>query len=201
MTDILLAFATDYGLYVVSVVVFLAALGIPLPASILVLTSGGLAATGDVSLVELFVWTLAAYVLGDQTAYQLGKIAGPSIFKKLSSYRRLSSLVSKSEGFYEKYGLFAILLSRTVVSPSGPYIAYLCGTWRMKRPLFTLTALVGSGLWTLMYIVLGYTFAGSVPEISDLMASIMLVSIAVLFTLGFGYKLVVSWRAFKNVAV
>ena len=197
MTETLLAFATDYGLYVVAIVVFLAAIGIPLPSSILVLTSGGLAASGDLSVIELFLWTIIAYMLGDQTAYQIGKHAGPHLFDKLSNKKRLSLMVEKSEKIYKQYGVFAILLSRTVVSPSGPYISYICGAWTMNRIQYTFTALTGSIIWSLVYIFLGYTFAGEVPEISKLMASIMLVGIALLFVLGFGIKLVVSWRKFK----
>ena len=198
MTDLLLAFATDYGLYVVASVVFLAALGAPLPASVIVLTSGGLSATGDILLIELFVWTLAAYVLGDQLTYQVGTMVGPSLLNKLSDHKRLAPVVSKSERFYEKYGLFAILLSRTVISPCGPYVAYISGAWEMDRLRYTLTALLGSVIWTCVYITLGYSFAGKVPDISHLMRSVMLVALASLFMLGFGYKLAVSWRQFKR---
>ncbi|RVU85900.1 DedA family protein [Leucothrix sargassi] len=198
MTDLLLAFATDYGLYVVASVVFLAALGIPLPASVIVLTSGGLSATGDILLIELFVWTLTAYVLGDQSTYQIGKMVGPNILDKLSGHKRLAPVVTKSERFYEKYGLLAILMSRTIISPCGPYVAYISGAWEMDRLRYTLTALAGAAIWTSVYIALGYTFAGNVPEISDLMASIMLVSLAILFTLGFGFKLAMCWRDFKS---
>ncbi|PWQ99622.1 DedA family protein [Leucothrix arctica] len=201
MTETLLAFATDYGLYVVFFVVFIAALGVPLPASILVLTSGGLASTGDILLIELFLFTLSAYILGDQAAYQLGKIAGPNLIEKLSSHRRMSPVLDKSEKVYRKYGVFAILLTRTVLSPCGPYIAYLCGVWGMNRAQYSVTALAGSSIWSSVYIMLGYSFAGNVPEISDLMRSVMLVTLAGLFTLGFGYKLAVSWKAFKRQLV
>lgn len=198
MTDTLLAFATDYGLYVVAIVVFLAALGIPLPSSILVLTSGGLAATGDVSLFQLFACTVVAYAMGDQTAYHLGKVAGPNLFKKLAKHKRLASAVDKSEQIYRKYGVFAILLTRTVISPCGPYIAYICGAWSMNRLQYTLAAALGSSIWAFTYMMLGYTFAGSVPEISDLMQSALLVGLATLFALGFGFKLALSWREFKG---
>lgn len=197
MTESLLAFATDYGLYVVSIVVFLAAIGIPLPSSILVLTSGGLAASGDLDVTELYLWTLIAYMLADQTAYQLGKVAGPHLLEKVSSHKRLALIEQKSEQIYLKYGVFAVLLSRTVISPSGPYISYICGAWSMDRMQYTFAALVGSGVWAFIYITLGYTFAGEVPEISDLVSSILLVGVAVLFSLGFGIKLAVSWRKFK----
>lgn len=197
MTDTLLAFATDYGLYIVSIVVFLAAMGIPLPSSILVLTSGGLAASGDLSVVQLFVWTIIAYMLGDQTAYQIGKVAGPHLFDKISKYKRLVAMERKSEKIYRKFGVFAVILSRTVISPSGPYISYICGAWAIQRVKYTLAALAGSSIWASAYITLGYTFAGEVPEISKLMRSIMLVGVAVLFSLGFGIRLLVAWKKFK----
>ena len=47
MTDSVLALVPDYGIFLVFGVVLLACLAVPLPASVLVLTSGSFAAAGD----------------------------------------------------------------------------------------------------------------------------------------------------------
>ena len=46
--------------------------------------------------------------------------------------------------------------------------------------------------------MLRYAFAGNVPEISDLVASLLLVSIALLFMFGFAVWLVIACRAFEQ---
>ena len=198
MTDYLLALVPDYGLYIVTGIVFIAAMGIPLPASVIALTSGGLAATGDFALSEVLLATLAAYVVGDQCAYTLGRLAKPQWLARFRASRRIGPLVQRSETFYEKNGLLAILLSRTVLSSIGPYIAYFCGIKRMKRVHFTAMALVGSMIWTTTYVMLGYTFAGNLPQISTLAISFMVTGAALLLTLGFAVKLILAWRRFET---
>lgn len=198
LTDFLLALVPQYGLYIVSIVVFLAALGIPLPSSIVVLTSGGLAATGDLVLAQLLATTLLAYVVGDQIAYYLGRIAGPSWLEKLRSKKHIAPAVQRSETLYRKHGVMAILLSRTVFSPCGPCIAYLSGISRMQPALFFMTAFIGAILWTLIYTTLGFAFAGQVPEMSKLVTALLLVSIALFVTICFAIWLAFAWWRFQE---
>lgn len=197
MTEYLLALVPQYGVYLVSLVVFLGALGIPLPTSIIVLTSGGLAATGDLSLLPLFCATLGAFIIGDQLAFSIGKGAGPHWLEKLRTKRRIGAVVERSERLYNRHGLLAILMSRTVVSPTGPYIAYLSGIWGMARLRFGCVAAIGALIWTSAYLSLGFLFTGNIPEISDLVASILMVGVAAVLTLFFGLWLWVAWRRFE----
>lgn len=71
MADAILALVPDYGVFPIFGVVLLACLSVPLPASVLVLTSRSFAAVGDISLLTVFLIATVAYVLGDQLAYRL----------------------------------------------------------------------------------------------------------------------------------
>ena len=198
MTDLFLALVPDYGLYIITSIVFIAAMGIPLPASIVALTSGGLAATGDFVLVEILIAIFAAYAAGDQLAYTLGNQVKREKLDHLRASQRVGPLVQRSESFYNKHGLLAIFLSRTVISSIGPYIAYFCGIKKMKRSDFTAIALLGVAVWTTTYVMLGYTFAGNLPQMSNLVASFLMTGLAALFTLGFAAKLIFAWRRFET---
>ena len=110
MSDALLALVPDYGLTIVAGIVFLASLGLPLPSSVLVLTCGGLAATGDIALVPLVLVTLVAFVVGDQLMYIFGRFAGPGWLERLHSGKRLAPVLERSEGLYSRYGVLACLL-------------------------------------------------------------------------------------------
>ncbi len=197
MTDIILALVPDYGLYIIIGVTFIAAMGVPLPSSVMALTSGGLAATGDLLLMEVLLATFTAYILGDQLAYTLGSLAKPEWLVKARESRRIGPVFQHSEDFYHKHGLLAVLMSRTVVSSFGPYIAYFCGALKMHRLRFTAIALLGAAIWTCTYILLGYTFAGNLPQVSDLVAGFIMAGVAAILTLGFATKLALAWRRFE----
>ncbi len=201
MTDIVLSLVPQYGLYIVALTVLLATLGIPLPSSVVMVTSGGLAATGDLVLSNLLVVAFIAFVLGDQLAYFIGLKAGPEWLNRLRQKKRFASLVDKGEGLYEKFGVSAVLLSRTLLSPTGPCIAYLSGASGMSHTRFSLIAVLGALIWTSVYAMLGYGFAGNVPEISDLVASALMVAVALLFAIGFAIWLLVAWRGFEQQPV
>ena len=93
----------------------------------------------------------------------------------------------------------AVFLSRTLISSIGPCIAYFCGIKKMKRTRFTSIAMIGAAVWTTVYVMLGYTFAGNVPQMSNLVASFLMTGVAALFTLGFAAKLILAWRHFEVV--
>jgi membrane protein DedA with SNARE-associated domain len=198
MTDLLLALLPTYGLFIIAGITIIAALGIPLPSSIVALTSGGLAATGDLVLLEVLLTTFFAFAVGDQLAFTLGRLAKPEWIESARDSKMIGSLVQRSENFYHKRGLMAILLSRTVMSSIGPYIAYFCGAMQMKRARFTVTAFVGIGIWTTTYVMLGYLFAGNLPQMTDLVAGFLMAGIAALLTFGFAAKLVMAWRRFES---
>lgn len=199
MTDFLLALVTDYGLYIITSVVLIGAIGIPMPSSVVALTSGGLAATGDFALTQVMLSIFLAFIVGDQIAFTLGGLAKPEWLERFRTSKRLGAFVSRTETLYEKHGLLAVFLSRTMISSIGPCIAYFCGIKKMKRARFTSIALIGAAVWTTTYVILGYTFAGNLPQMSNLVASFIMTGLAALFTIGFAAKLIFAWRQFEVV--
>ena len=62
MTELVLAFAADYGVPLLFAVTFLSCLALPVPSSLLMLASGGFAAAGDMVLAWIQpVGRLAAF--------------------------------------------------------------------------------------------------------------------------------------------
>ncbi|MEP3197434.1 MAG: DedA family protein [Lentilitoribacter sp.] len=197
MTDVVLNLIPQYGLYLVFLVVMLACFGIPLPSSVVVLTSGALAAAGDLTLWQVIFAVALAYTIGDQAAFLIARFLGPNLLIKLKDIQSITSTIDRSEAMLEKHGWLAILLSRTIVSPTGPYIAYVSGAVRMNWIKFTTVALPASILWTLAYAMIGYLFAGNLPQISDLVASMLIVGIASISAMAFAAWLTVLWRKFE----
>lgn len=196
MTEFFLALIPQYGLYIIFAVVMLACIGIPLPSSILVLTSGSLAAAGDLIIWQVLIVTFFAFVMGDQIAFNSARYLGPSLLDRLRKYSRVSQAIDKSESLLDKYGLVAVLLSRTLISPTGPYVGYVGGAVQMKWLSFSAVAASGAALWSIAYAMLGYMFAGELPQLSDLVASMLIVGVALICAIGFGIWLYRAWQKF-----
>lgn len=197
MTELLLALVPVYGYYAVALIVFLAAVGIPLPSSVLVVTCGGLAASGDLNLMQLIATTATCYVVGDQLAFAIGAAAGPQQIEKLKKRPKLAALVQKAEKLYSKHGSFAVFLSRTVLSPIGPSMAYLSGASKMNKLQFSVLSTLGIVLWSTAFSMLGYVSTGNLPVVSDLVASIMATMFFLFLSIGFFIWLWVHWRHFE----
>ncbi|MEM8539643.1 MAG: VTT domain-containing protein [Pseudomonadota bacterium] len=197
MTDFILELIPQYGIYLIFAVVFLACIGIPLPSSILVLTSGALSAAGDLSIVQVIMVVIVAYCLADQFAFNAARIVGPSLLSRLRKFDRARPVVDRSEAMIERHGWLAVVLSHTIISPTGPYVSYVSGAMKMSWFAFTAAAIPAATAWTVVYCMLGYLFAGELPQMSDLVASMLIVGVMTLCTIGFGIWIGIRWRNFE----
>lgn len=200
MTEYILALIPSYGLYLIFFATMLACFGIPLPSSIILITAGALAASGDFILWQIILVATLAYWVADQIVFNISKFAGPKIINVFRNNRKFAPLLKRSEYVLEKYGLFGVFLSRTILSPTGPIIGYLSGAMQMRWLKFSVVALPSSVLWILFYTFLGYMFTGNVPQISNLVASILVFSAALLSVFVIAAWLMILWSRFENDA-
>ncbi|MBL1241448.1 MAG: DedA family protein [OCS116 cluster bacterium] len=197
MTEIILGLIPEYGLYIIFFTVLFACFGIPLPSSILVLTSGALAAAGDLIIWQVVLVATIAYWLGDQLAFAIARFTGPSLLTLLRKIQRIKPVLDRSETMLKQHGWVAIFLSHTIFSPTGPYVSYVSGAVKTNWLKFTAVAMPSSTLWTISYAMLGYFFAGELPQMSDLVASMLIVAVFTTISIAFVIWLVVSWRHFE----
>ena len=194
MSELVLGLIPDYGLYVVFGVVVLACLAAPLPASMLVLAAGGFAATGDLVLTHVFATTFAAFVIGDQVAFQLARGAGARLLTRLEQRPKLAALLARSEDLLARRGQTAVLLSHTLLSPTCPYVSYLCGAGGMAWRPFSMAALPGAAIWTGGYVGLGYLFAGQISQVSNILSNALGLILAATVLGVSGLWLLRQWR-------
>ena len=178
MTDTIIALIPDYGLFLLFGVVSLACLAFPLPSSVLVLTSGAFAASGDLTLWQVVTVAFVAFALGDQIAFGIAAKAGPRMLGWMRGKPRLQPVLEKSEFMLESKGQLAVLLSHTILSPTCPYISYLCGAGGMKWGKFSVMALIGAAIWTGAYVALGFMFATQLSQVATILSNFFGVVIA-----------------------
>jgi membrane-associated protein len=133
-----------------------------LPGDSLLFTGGLLAAAPNppVSIWVLVICVAVVAVLGDQTAYFIGRRIGPALFDKEDSRFFKKRYVTESHAFFEKYGPKTIILARFVpiVRTFTPIVA---GASHMPYRTFVVYNVIGGVLWGTGVTVLGY-FLGQI---------------------------------------
>ena len=170
-----------------------------MPCSIIVLASGGFAASGDLNLQHVLIVSFLAYMIGDQLAYFIARHFGVSFIDGLKEKRKFAPVVQRSERLINRYGTFAVFLSHTLISPTGPYVSYICGASQMKWALFSVFAGLGAIIWSTSYSFLGYLFAEKLPLISNLLSSLIVITLAIISMLVFAIWLRHSWKNRQKV--
>jgi len=132
--------------------------GLIAPGESAVLVGGVVAGQGEISIVALIalVWTCA--VLGDLTSYALGRRLGRSFLERHGPKLKITEeRLRHVEGFFERHGGATILIGRFIglVRALAPFIA---GASRMELRRFLPYDIVGAGLWSALFCLLGYFF-------------------------------------------
>jgi membrane-associated protein len=132
-----------------------------LPGDSLLFTAGLFAASGDLNLTFLLSSLVIAAVLGDNVNYWVGRTVGLRVFNWKIKGRQLvkQAYLEKTEAFFEKRGVFAIIMARFVpiVRTFTPFAA---GVGKMKYRKFLTFDIIGGFLWIFSMTLAGYFLGG-----------------------------------------
>lgn len=192
MSAFVLALVADYGVTVVFFVTFLSCLAVPVPSSLLMLASGGFAATGDLALVSVFGAAFTGAILGDNTGYWIARGSGHRLGDWLERHPKRAALRRKSQAFMEKWGGSSVFFSCWLVAPLGPYVNYVSGLTRFTWIRFALWGIAGEIVWVGLYVGLGYSFADNITSLANLLGNASGFITATGLAIGLGVWL---WRA------
>ena len=194
MSEIALALVADYGVPIVFAVTFLSCLALPVPSSILMLASGGFAATGDLTLSAVLAAAFFGAVLGDNTGYWIARASGDRIQSWLESRPKRAALHHKSQAYMEKWGGSSVFFSCWLVAPLGPYVNYVSGLTRFTWLRFAMWGIAGEIVWVSLYVGLGYSFADNITSVASILANASGLITATLVAIGLGAWL---WKLSK----
>lgn len=150
-----------YTYALVAVMAFLetgAFVGLLVPGETVVIVGGVVAGQGHVDVLVLLGLTWACALGGDLTGYLLGRRLGRQFLLKHGPRVHVTEpRLARVEEFFARYGLATILVGRFVglVRPVAPFLA---GASRYPPGRFTAVAVVGTGLWSTAFVLLGYLF-------------------------------------------
>ncbi len=161
--SILLHALHEYGYPILWLIIFMAAVGLPLPASLVLLATGAFAARGDFNIALLIGITITAASCGDSVGYFIGRCWGRKTLHWLGQPRRLQLIsprtITRSHHNFKCKGGWAIFFSRFLFSALGGVMNLLAGAERYPYRHFLLYDLAGETLGGIIPLSLGYAFA------------------------------------------
>jgi membrane protein DedA with SNARE-associated domain/membrane-associated phospholipid phosphatase len=142
--------------------------GLVAPGETVVIAGGVIAGQGEIDLIPLIglVWVCA--VLGDTTSFYIGRRLGRKFLERHGPRVNIThERLEQVEGYFDRHGGKTILIGRFIglVRALAPFIAGASGL-AYKR--FLPYSVVGCGLWSTTFCVLGYIFWRSFDRIAHL---------------------------------
>lgn len=195
----LLAMLQEYGYPILWLSIFLGALGIPLPNSLLLLAAGAFAALGNFNFALLFLVALSAFVTGDNCSYWIGRLWGSKVLAWLEGRLFKPSTVERSRVYFHRLGNWAIFLSRFLISILGGEINLLAGAELYPYRRFLIYDLAGEALGALIPLTLGYIFGASWDAVGGILGSFSIFFMALLVALFLGVQALRLWLRLRKV--
>ena len=190
MNDYLLASFNDYGLPILFFTILIAAIGVPLPASLLLIASGALVAQGDLQLWQVALVAGVAAMAGDQIGYGLGHWGGKRLIKRFAKKVDREDKAKEARAFAHRWGGASVFLSRWLVAPLGPWINLTTGAIAYPWKSFLLWDALGEVCWVLLYLLLGYFFSDHIQYLSGVMNNVTWIVLGGIVMLAVGWKVV-----------
>lgn len=160
-----------YGYSLVFAVVLLEQLGIPIPASPILLLAGALAAQHQLSFSLVLLFSLIACLSGDLFWYYVGRSKGRGILKLLC-HISLSpdSCVKKTEASFLKYGMNSLLFAKFVpgLNTIAPPMA---GMFQTTLFSFLWRDALGSLFYAAVFAATGLVFEKTIFDVTTLLES------------------------------
>ena len=189
LTDQLLAALSQYGLPVLFGVIAIAAAGVPLPVTLMLVAAGSFVELGEFKLWEVIAVASSAAVLGDQIGYTVGRWGSHRIAGRLRRRRNGAAKIAHAEAFAKRWGGTGVFFSRWLVTPLGPWLNLTSGMTGYLWTRFFFWDVLGEMLWVVLYVMLGKIFSGRVQALVDILGNLAWVIVGGIAAVILGWQL------------
>jgi membrane protein DedA with SNARE-associated domain len=161
-------FVSEYGLWVVFVVVFLEVAGLPfVPGETALIAAAALASQGHGSIAAIIVLAFAAAVVGALVAYGIGRRWGRGLLTRWPRFERVTHKgVEKSQEFFDRHGAKAVFLGRFVPVLRAT-LGWMAGVGEMRLGSFLLWCVAGAAAWSCLIGLLAYYLGAAVIRAAE----------------------------------
>ena len=194
MNDQLLAAVSQYGAPALFGIVAIAAVGVPLPITLLLVVAGSMISQSAMNLWWAIAAAGAGSVLGDLTGYAIGRWGGQAVITKLSGLFGKRANLEAMEAKAKAWGGPGIFITRWLLSPLGPWINLASGTARYPWQRFLFWDILGEFTGAAIFISLGWFFSDRVMALYGVLGNLTWAIAALLAALILGYELLAHLR-------
>jgi membrane-associated protein len=202
----LLAFFETYGYPALWITVFIAAIGAPLPVSLVLLAAGAFSALGDFNIFLLAIISVSAAVAGDNLGYLIGRRWGSALLKWFAQTRPGRRVfpprsVERSRVYFNRHGGWAVFLSRFLVAALGGIINLLAGSELYSYRKFLACDFSGEVVGTVVPLTFGFIYGASWEAVGDILGTFSFLVLAILIAAILSVRLLRYLRAAKSTRV
>ncbi len=186
MNEQILVLFSRYGTPALFVIVAVAAIGVPLPVTLLLIITGSMVAQGVLDPWAAIAVASAGSILGDLAGFIIGRWGGNALVTRykrlLGSAEKLRQLEARADG----WGAAGIFFSRWLVTPLGPWINLASGAGGYSWRRFAIWDVIGETFGAVLFIELGRIFSDRVQEVGSALGDLdwALVGLVMAFWLG-----------------
>jgi len=130
------------------------------PATVLMVTAGGLAGAGVIDPWSLVLWCIAGATLGDAVSYWLGRRLGPKAWRHPMLKKHKAGL-ARARLFFRKYGVLSIYMCR-FMGPVRAFVPLIAGMTGMAHRRFQIANVGSAAIWVPVMLAPGYLGAKGV---------------------------------------
>lgn len=167
MSEWILTQIINYGAPILGGIVFLGALGIPFPATVIVIAVGAFCRQGFLSWHSTGLIALTCVVLGDCLSYAMGYYAREPVLRRF----RGSDNWLQAENTFQRWGGMSILFTRFLITAIAVPVNLIAGTGNFPFRHFLLYDLAGETIWIFGYGGLGYLFSTQWETVSAFLSN------------------------------
>ena len=194
----LLSGLSEHGYSILFAIVFLEAIGLPVPAALGLLIAGGASARGSLQLSLVTASSLSAMVLGDTLMFLMGRYTGWWLLGQLC---RLSlnpeSCILRSADLFYRRGRSVLIFAKFVpgINTMAPPLA---GSMNMRFGQFIGLDFIGAVLYAGAYLLAGFLFSDALGTITKNYRTFSNAMTSVLIAVVAGYVVFKVWLWIKG---
>jgi membrane protein DedA with SNARE-associated domain len=194
MSDFLLTQIINYGAPILGFIVFIGAMGIPFPGTLIVIAVGAFCKQGFLTWHTTGLIALASVVLGDCLSYAMGYYAREPVLRRFQQ----SENWSRAEVSFNRWGGLSIFLTRFLITGIAVPVNLIAGTSRFRFRRFFIFDLLGEAIWIFGYGGLGYVFGSQWEAVSNVLSNISGLTLGIVL-LGIGIWLGIrQWKVIDS---
>ncbi|CAM5349572.1 MULTISPECIES: DedA family protein [Streptomyces] len=160
----------------------------PIPSEVILPLAGFTAATGQMNLVAVLIWTTVGSVVGALALYWVGALLGRDRTVAIAAKIPLLKVadIEKTEAWFTKHGTKAVFFGR-MLPIFRSLISVPAGIERMPLPVFLALTTLGSAIWNTLFVMAGYLLGDNWETVTEYVSvySKVVLAVAVLGVLVF----------------